>query len=638
MLMRVPNTVHSEGELRNTLDLLYAKSKEGKSFTGILELATNEQVIVTAIHNIKSNRGSLTSGIDRKTINTYLQMPKKTLINHIRQSFKSYNPKPVKRCYIDKSDGRKRPLGIPTILDRIIQECLRIVLEPIVEAKFYGHSYGFRPYRSTSHAMARIVSIINKQRYWCIEGDIKGFFDNVNHRLLINKMRRIGILDKRVLAIIKKILKAGFLENNEIQPTSMGTPQGGILSPLLANIYLNDFDWTIARMYDRPKSADNRASPAYARKVLIEKHGIKPVFLTRYADDWIIQTTDEKEAQRLQLWLEKYFKHKLKLQLSPTKTLTTDCRIKPVTFLGFHIVGELRRSLPDKPRTMVGKAYPDPCRVKTQIRNLINCIKKLSTVRKESTLAVEIERINAKIVGIAEYWKTSIAGKVLGRIDFLIEPAIYKVFRKRYGTRTFANKIPITKLDNRPNRHKFDRMGKPLRRKQKTWGIRLGEMNIGFTLATLTPIEYSKKFNPILTPYTKEGREAYCKVCKRLPLARPPIYDTATLIHSTGRRLYNFEYMMNREYAFNLTYNRKKGQHCCPVCGTELINGNRHCHHKDGSLSLDEVNKVKNLVWLCLADHTYVEYGISEEIELDKTRRSKIEKLIKTKKLHTDAE
>ena len=247
--LRGENLVHlnvrfsTETELKKIQDFLYEKSGQGVSFTGLVEAMANEVTIVTAVHNIKSNKGSRTAGVDKIKMDKYLQMPKDELILLIQSSFRNYRPKPARREYIEKSNGKKRPLGIPTVLDRIIQECVRIIIEPICEARFYPQSYGFRPYRAQKHAIRGIINVINAgckspdQPVWAIEGDIKGCFDNINHRLLLQKLWKIGIHDKRVLKIISQMLKAGYMENDLFHATELGTPQGGILSPLLSNVY-----------------------------------------------------------------------------------------------------------------------------------------------------------------------------------------------------------------------------------------------------------------------------------------------------------------------------------------------------------------------------------------------------------------
>ena len=209
----------TESELKAFLDFLYAKSGQSISFTGLLEAMCHEVTIVTAVHNIKSNKGSKTAGVDEIKMDSYLQMPKQELIDLIQRKFHKYQPKPARRVYIPKSNGKQRPLGIPSAIDRVVQECMRIVLEPICEAQFYPHSYGFRPYRAQKHAIRDIVNVINAgcrspdQPVWAVEGDIKGCFDNINHRLLLQKLWRMGIHDKRVLSIIKAMLKAGYIES-----------------------------------------------------------------------------------------------------------------------------------------------------------------------------------------------------------------------------------------------------------------------------------------------------------------------------------------------------------------------------------------------------------------------------------------
>lgn len=278
----------TEKELKQSQDLLYEKSGQGVSFTGLLEAMVSEVTIVTAVHNIKSNKGSKTAGVDRMKMDKYLQMPKEELFQLIQSNISNYKPKPAKRKYIEKANGKKRPLGIPTVLDRIIQECMRLILEPICEARFYPHSYGFRPYRAQKHAIRDIVNVINAsvkskdQPVWAVEGDIKGCFDNINHRLLLKKLWRIGIHDKRVLKIISQMLKAGYIDQDLYHATEMGTPQGGILSPLLSNVYLNDFDWYVGRCYMEPHRQCKHKCNDTRR---LKWSGITPKYNFRYADD-----------------------------------------------------------------------------------------------------------------------------------------------------------------------------------------------------------------------------------------------------------------------------------------------------------------------------------------------------------------
>jgi len=237
--MNIKHNFTSEQELKDTLDFIYEKSKTGKGFNGILEAAFNEVTIITAIHNIKSNKGANTPGIDGSRMDKYLQMDKNKLIGLIQKSIKDYKPKPVRRTYIKKANGKLRPLGITTVIDKIIQECIRIIIEPICEAKFYPQNFGFRPYRATNHAMAFAKTLINlntpQKPVIAIEGDIEGYFDNINHRILLRKLYRIGVKDKRIIEIIKKMLIAGYVYNKEKFQTEKGTVQGGCISPLLGS-------------------------------------------------------------------------------------------------------------------------------------------------------------------------------------------------------------------------------------------------------------------------------------------------------------------------------------------------------------------------------------------------------------------
>ena len=619
--MHLSGNFSSEAELNEKLDFIYRQSKLGKVFHGILEVATNKAVIVTAIHKIKANKGAMTAGIDGLKMNRYLQMDTDKLVGLIKENMYSYRPHPVRRVYIEKANGKKRPLGIPTILDRIIQQCLKIVIEPIAEAKFYPQSYGFRPYRSTQYAVQEMFSLINsnlKERpFYIIEGDIKGYFDNINHRRMLKKLWDIGVHDKRVIAIIGEMLKAGYFEQEKVFPTEKGTPQGGILSPLLANIYLNDFDWFVGKMYHYHSKAYHYASKGSNRQTLT-RNGVVPKYLIRYADDWVIITPKLREAKRLLKILTKYFKHRLKVELSQEKTIITDLREHYVDFLGYRIVTERKLKRWNEPaNTLSCKTYPNPEKVNKQIRALRDEIAELYRIRRPVKMAVQIEKVNSMIIGIAEYWKTAICSKAFHKIDFAVNRKAYEIFRKIYGTKVLEFNIPMKNLGNRTERHNGHA--------DSSFAINLKGMWIGLTKAYLTHVCYLKgHYNQNLTPYTPTGRELYQNKHKRpLPLDRPTLYDIDTLYKSADHKIYNFEYFMNREYA----YNRDKAT--CKCCGAALTDGNRHCHHIKPLLPPDKLNKVPNLAWLCVNCHQII-HGKESIPSLPNKTAKKIGKYIKS--------
>ncbi len=613
--MHLKHSFTSEAELKEKLDFIYSQSKKGKCFHGIMEVAFNEVTITTAIHNIKANKGAKTPGVDNNKIDKYLQMKKDELIRLIQKQVLNYKPRPVKRIYIKKSNGKLRPLGIPTILERIIQECIKIVIEPIVEAKFFPNSYGFRPYRATKHAVMDVVSKVNvnskvKPTY-IIEGDIKSFFDNINHRILLKKLWKMGVHDKRILAILKKMLDAGYLEENSFYATEMGTVQGGVISPLLANVYLNDFDWTVGKMYQYPERSCKRITDDRTR---LRNRGIIPKYLVRYADDWTLQTTTESEANRILKYLNKYFKHKLKLELSSEKTVITNIAEKAIKFLGFMIKAEKARSTPKNPRptNIVGKAFSDMDRVKTKTKEILKEIRQLKHMGGKQRKAAQIEKINSMIVGVAEYNKTFICSKAFNYIDYRVRETSHYTFKYMYQKHHKKYRVLLEELTNRPQRHKGY--------KSRTYAIRIGEMNIGITKAFITHSQWIKRpYNQQTTPYTEEGRDLYLRQTnKKLPLNRPPLYDNEELAQCKEDKL-NFEFYMNREYA----YNRDGGK--CKICGEKLVESNRHCHWINENEPTNKINKVANLAWFCKRCDGYVH---SEDIPkgIDNSKIKKIRK------------
>lgn len=554
--------------MKQTLDFLYEKSKEGIAFTGLVEAMINEVTIVTAIHNIKSNKGSKTAGVDQIKMDRYLQMPREELIALIRDSFSNYRPKPARRVYIPKKNGKQRPLGIPTVLDRIIQECVRIVIEPICEAKFYPHSYGFRPYRAQKHAIRDIINVINAatrspdQPVWAVEGDIKGCFDNIDHRILLKKIWRIGIHDKRVIKMIQQMLKAGYIESGMMNDTKLGTMQGGILSPLLSNVYLNDFDWFVGRMYMEPHRQCKHKCNDTRR---LKWSGVTPKYNFRFADDWVILTSTEQEAYRLKRMLTKYFRNRMKLELSQEKTFVTDLRTEGIHFLGFVVKAEKKRKTPD-PKTwtenLVGKPLPDMERLKEKIQKIAGEVRVIGEITERSVQAAQIQRVNSMIVGLAQYLQPSICSHAFHAIDRRVNNTALAVWKRRFPKHYNKYQIPLEKLCNLPHRHEGY--------KSKTFAVPIEGKWFGITLAFITHSKYEiRPFDQRMTPYTEEGRRIYSyyrSKNKPLPCDRPSVNTARDIQLSVyAKTVFNFEYFMNREYA----YNRDKGK--CKCCKKPLF-------------------------------------------------------------------
>lgn len=608
--------IKNEQDLRNTFDKMYQAAKEkNKPFFNLVELMMETETIMTAIHNIKSNKGSFTAGIDKKEINYYLQMEPNTLIRLIRKTIKNYNPRPVRRVHIPKKNSdKKRPLGIPTMLDRIIQEIARMVIEPIVEAKFFKHSYGFRPYRSTKHAIARIVDLINRGGYkYALEGDIEGFFDNINHNKLISLMWGMGIRDKRYLMIIKKMLKAGVMEKGKISISEKGSPQGGIISPILANIYLNNFDWMIAREFEEHPARYKVKNPRKNGTARVRRRH-SACYLIRYADDWIVLCETRERAEQIYNKAEKYLKNVLKINLSKEKTVITDMTINPAKFLGFKIKAEKARTK----NKIVGKPLIDNGTLRDKHRAILKEIRKLEhDFVEDEYLAYQIERINAKIVGISNYYSIGICNDIYNKLSWELVDRMYRVFRRLKGKNWRDFYKPAHECNNRIDRHKGS--------KRKTFMIKVNDVNIGLTQYIFTKSERAINFKQEMTPYTSEGRELRIKETKKKPLlARQSLYnenDLRFIAYKPNKaytRYYNFEYILNREYAFN----RDKGK--CKCCGISLNASTLQCHHKDPSLPIDKVNKVNNLVSLCSKCHDSVH---GSELPNDKKAAKKIIKL-----------
>jgi RNA-directed DNA polymerase len=316
------------GEMQRKLSQWSVQDKNRK-FYGLYDFLYDQDWLRLAHDYVAQNAGSITAGCDginMRIFDDHLEGNLQQLAEELQSE--TFVPQPVRRVYIPKPNGKTRPLGIPSIKDRIVQEALRMVLEPIFEADFSDYSFGFRPTRRTMDAIKCITWSTQEQKkyFWVIEGDISSYFDTIHHPKLL---RRVGqrVKDKKTLRLIWKFLRAGVMEKRTFRDTKLGTPQGGIISPLLANIYLHELDRYMAR-YTTLTQWEKRKR---------RQQGLANYIYVRYADDFVVLcngTRVQAEALREELYL--FLKSTLRLELSKEKTRITHLN-DGFKFLGFWI-------------------------------------------------------------------------------------------------------------------------------------------------------------------------------------------------------------------------------------------------------------------------------------------------------------
>ncbi len=470
-------------DMQKVFDELYANSKNGNNFYKLLEIIGSEENIRLAFRNLKTNSGSNTAGTDGKTIKDIKCLKDKEVIQIIRDMLDNYSPKSVRRVFIPKTGSdKKRPLGIPCIWDRLFQQCILQVLEPICEPKFHNHSYGFRPNRGASHAVSRTVSMVNMYRhYYCVDVDIKGFFDNVDHGKLLKQIWTLGIRDKRLICIISKILKSE-IEGEGIP--AKGTPQGGLISPLLSLIVLNELDWWGSNQWEtyKPHRMTSKGWLAYAR----EYTNLKDGYIVRYADDFKIMCRTYDEAQRWYHATVDFLKTRLKLEISPEKSKVVNMHKNSSDYLGLKI------KVVPKGKTRYGFIAKTDMSDKAIKKVKCNLKAKVINIQKHTT-SQAINNYNLAIMGIQNYY--CIATNVynnLTDVNYALLPTI------RIRLKNIAKTIPF-----RETEQDF---------KQKTTGIQddtkivvVGKM----PLLPITGVHHKSpmNFSQDITNYTAKGRE-----------------------------------------------------------------------------------------------------------------------------------
>nr|WP_168380745.1 group II intron reverse transcriptase/maturase [Oceanobacillus caeni] len=523
--------------MTETFTGLYEKASNMDTFSHLYDIIVSRENILLAFRTIKSNKGSKTPGTDGKTIKDIKELSENELVKTIQTKLKNYRPKKVRRKWIEKESGGLRPLGIPCILDRIIQQCFKQVLEPIAEAHFYRHSYGFRPLRSTHHAMARVQYLINQaQLHFVVDIDIKGFFDNVNHTLLIKQLWNLGIHDRRVLACISRMLNA---EIDKEGVPSKGVPQGGILSTLLSNIVLNDLDQWVADQWEffpLAKNYKSRNGERYHKK----RTNLKEGYLVRYADDFKILCRDGKTAQKWYHAVVMYLKERLKLDISPEKSQIVNLRKRESEFLGFTIKANAKRN---KRVAHTGIKMKKQERLKEQARIHIQRIKESPTIRNAL-------RFNSFVLGIHNYFnRATHVNLEFSRLAYELKAFLYNRLRPvgKYGhpinPSTAYKKFYSTKVKT------FEIAGVHL--------FPIGDVR------TVNAMNFSRK----LSLYTEEGRKRiYEKLKPNISLEISGLMKAKL----PGRTV---EYTDNRISRFSM----KMGK--CEITGWNLTAQEVHCHH-----------------------------------------------------------
>lgn len=548
-------------DMQEVFDKLYNKSENNCEFRNLMEIISNENNIKLAFRNIKTNTGARTRGTDELTISDISMSSLDHYVKRTKERLKNYQPHVVRRVHIPKGNGETRPLGIPTIEDRLLQQAIKQILEPILEAKFYEKSYGFRPNRSTHHAIARLYQMVNLSKlHYVVDVDIKGFFDNVDHSKLIKQLWTLGIRDKNLICVISKLLKAP-IENEGVP--HKGTPQGGILSPLLSNVVLNELDWWIHSQWEGiPTKHDYTVirERGNGTEVDISNHyralrntKLKEVYIIRYADDFKLLCKDYKTANKMYHSVRSWLKDRLGLDISSEKSKITNLRKGYTEFLGFKI------SVHEKNKRPV---------IKSRMTDKAN----------------KVGLFNSTVLGLQNYFKIATnVSKDFGEIDFYIRKSLTNRLKGR-----ISNK------------------GEPDLTYKKIYGNYNGKINYiaGKPLYPVYGIKHQKPFNlpKDINNYTELGRLK--------------LHDK---IKGADMRI--VKYMLaNPIKSMSTAYNDNRislyvGQNgCCKITKKMLSPHNMECHHIIPK-EFNGSDEYKNLVFVTKHIHKLIHATNVETIE-----------------------
>lgn len=479
--------------MRNPINLLSSlqthSTDRSYTFERLYRSLYNPELFLMAYQNIYASQGNMTKGTDGKTIDAMSLNRIEGIIASLKDE--SYQPQPSRRTYIPKKNGKMRPLGIPSFDDKLVQECVRLLLEAIYEGSFSKCSHGFRPKHSCHTALKHIQTCFTGVK-WFVEGDIKGFFDNIDHEVMVGILAE-RIQDERFLRLIRKFLKAGYLEDWRYHNTYSGTPQGGIISPILANIYLDKLDRFMEELKKQFDSGAKRATfPAtyelekkrgvLAKKlrsanseeeknILTEKireidkkkrtlphtdpfdTTFKRLQYVRYADDFLVGVIGSKEdAVAIKGQVGEFLTGSLKLELSDEKTLVTHSA-KRARFLGYDIYvrrsniarrdknGRLSRTLSgsvclELPSEIMRKKLLDygAMTIETTVYGKENWKPKGRYYLKDNDDLEILDQYNSEIRGFRNYYRIANNSAHAGSFGYIMQYSMFKTFAAKYRT------------------------------------------------------------------------------------------------------------------------------------------------------------------------------------------------------------
>ena len=598
-LLCVDDLRHAEYyAMQECFDNLYQQSKNGELFTNLMPLILTRENILLAYRNIKANTGSNTAGTDRLTIKDIGKRTPDEVVKMVQYivtgSPHGYRPRAVRRKEIPKPNGSTRPLGIPCIWDRLVQQCIKQVMEPICEAHFSENSFGFRPNHSVENAIQRTYCLLQRSHmHYVIEFDIKGFFDNVDHSKLIRQIWAMGIRDKHLLYVIRQILKAPIrMPDGKTIIPDKGTPQGGIISPLLANIVLNELDHWIESQWQENPVIQNYVVRVNHSGCQIKSHGyramrttrLKEMYIVRYADDFRIFCNKRSDAEKTKIAITQWLKERLRLDVSPEKTRIVNVKRQYTEFLGFKI-----RLYPKGNKHVVRSHICDKKKA-IEREKLITQAKKIQHAGKDRKTIDEVRLYNSMVMGIQNAY--AIATDIsLDCSDF--------------------NRAVMTVLTNRLNRGKSIRLVKKGRKLTETERERYGKSKMMRFDATsdepIYPIGYIRNRKPMARKmgtcsYTAEGRiglhdNLRINIAMMHALMREPLFGRST------------EYADNRISLFSAQWGK------CAVTGIPFSSlKDIHCHHIT-PVSSGGTDRYSNLVLIHDAVHKLIHAKDKETIQ-----------------------